>query len=156
VPLRNEASAPNNFAGARSALAVTATPFPGPYQADRTRDQVWNRGAYLVETVGRCGDCHTPRDVFDAPVRDRALAGAPAGFGHKAAPNITPGSGVGRWTEKDIVTMLRTGETPEVDFVGGAMAEVVKNTARLDDADRWAIAIYLKSLPAIRSQKKDQ
>jgi hypothetical protein len=49
--------------------------------------------------------------------------------------------------------MLRTGETPEVDFVGGAMAEVVKNTARLDDADRRAIAIYLNSLPAIRSQK---
>ena len=156
VPRRNEASAPNNFAGARSALAVTATPFPGPYQTDPTRDQVWNRGAYLVETVGRCGDCHTPRDVFGAPVRDRALAGAPAGFGHKAAPNITPGSGVGRWTEKDIVTLLRTGETPDVDFVGGAMAEVVKNTARLDDADRRAIAIYLHSLPAIRSQKKDQ
>jgi mono/diheme cytochrome c family protein len=117
---------------------------------------VWNRGAYLVETVGRCGDCHTPRDVFGAPVRDRALGGTPAGFGRKAAPNITPGGGVGRWTEEDIVTMLRTGETPEVDFVGGAMAEVVKNTARLDDADRRAVAVYLKSLPAIRSQEKGQ
>jgi mono/diheme cytochrome c family protein len=155
VPQLNGASAPNNFAGARSAVAVTATPFPGPYHADPTKDQVWNRGAYLVETVGRCGDCHTPRDIFGAPVRDRALAGAPAGFGRKAAPNITPGGGVGRWTEEEIVRLLATGETPEVDFVGGAMAEVVKNTARLDDADRRAIAVYLKSLPPARSPKKN-
>jgi mono/diheme cytochrome c family protein len=87
-------------------------------------------------------------------VRDRTLAGAPAGFGRKAAPNITPGGGVGRWTEEDIVTLLRTGETADADFVGGTMAEVVKNTARLNDADRLAIAVYLKSLTPVVSRKR--
>jgi len=50
--------------------------------------------------------------------------------------------------------LLNTGQTPEFDFVGGAMAEIVRNTSRLDEADRRAIAVYLKSLPPIGSQKK--
>jgi hypothetical protein len=52
--------------------------------------------------------------------------------------------------------LLKTGQTPEFDFVGGAMGEVVRNTSRLDDADWRAIAVYLKSVPAIPSQKKSR
>jgi mono/diheme cytochrome c family protein len=71
-------------------------------------------------------------------------------------PNITPDpqTGIGEWSEEDIVTLLTTGQTPEFDFIGGAMAEIVRNTSRLVDADRRAIAVYLKSLPPIVSQRR--
>lgn len=143
---------------ARAAIAVVAEPFPGPWLPERSRDPAWNRGAYLVATVGRCGDCHTPRSLFGALDPERPLAGTSAGPGGKVVPNITPDpeTGIGKWSEEDIVNLLRDGQTPDFDFVGGAMGEIVRNTSRLDDADRRAIAVYLKSLAAIRSQKKDR
>jgi mono/diheme cytochrome c family protein len=153
---RNQPRSPAILASARGALDVAATPFPGPWQPDASKIQALNRGAYLAATVGRCGDCHTPRTVFGAPDRARAFAGAPAALGRKAAPNITPDpeTGIGKWSEDEIVTLLKDGQTPDVDFVGGAMAEIVKNTARLTNADRRAIAVYLKSLPPVASPKK--
>jgi mono/diheme cytochrome c family protein len=143
---------------ARGAVAVVAERFPGPWMPDPSRDPIWNRGAYLVATVGRCGDCHTPRNFFGARDPARPLAGTSTGPGGKAVPNITPDpqTGIGKWSEEDIINLLKNGQDPDFDFVGGAMGEIVRNTSRLDDADRRAIAIYLKSLPAIRSQKKDQ
>jgi mono/diheme cytochrome c family protein len=162
IPQANRYARLAAFAALRGAVAVLATPFPGPLRVDPTRDAAWNRGAYLVATIGRCGDCHTPRNRLGAPDADRALAGA-AGTGQKAAPNITPDpeTGIGRWSTADIVTVLTDGQTPDFDFVGGAMAETVRNTARLDDADRRAIAAYLRSIRPIRShhavpsQKRD-
>jgi mono/diheme cytochrome c family protein len=143
------------FAAARAALGVAASPFPGPWRPEPTKDATWNRGAYLVATVGRCGDCHTPRTWLGAPDPDRPLAGAAAGDGGHAVPNITPDpeTGIGRWSIADIVTLLTDGQTPDFDFVGGSMREIVDDTSRLDDADRRAIAIYLKSMRPIRSQK---
>jgi mono/diheme cytochrome c family protein len=143
-------------ARARAAIAVVAERFPGPWVPDPSTDATWNRGAYLVATVGRCGDCHTPRNFFGAPDPERPFAGSSAGPGGKLVPNITsdPATGIGWWSEEDIVNLLRDGQTPEFDFVGGAMAEIVHNTSRLDKADRHAIAVYLKSLRPIRSEKK--
>jgi mono/diheme cytochrome c family protein len=140
----------------RAAIMIVDEQFPGPWQFDTTKDSVWNRGAYLVATVGRCGDCHTPRNWLGARVLTRSLGGAMAGPNGKAAPNITPDAetGIGKWSEDDIVTLLKDGQTPEFDFVGGAMAEIVKNTARLTDADRRAIAVYLRTLPPVRSEKR--
>ena len=66
-------------ARARAAIGVALTPLAGPWQPDPDKDPVWNRGAYLVHSLGRCGDCHTPRTLFGAPDPDRFLAGAPAG-----------------------------------------------------------------------------
>jgi mono/diheme cytochrome c family protein len=158
VSLTNHPSSPKNFSAAwtRAAVSVVAERFSGPWQPDPGKDAAFNRGAYLVATVGRCGDCHTPRDWLGAPNPEFALSGASAGPGGKAVPNITPEreTGIGNWSEDDIVTLLRDGQTPDFDFVGGAMAEIVKNTSRLDDADRRAIAVYLRAIPAIRSQKK--
>jgi hypothetical protein len=70
-------------------------------------------------------------------------------------PNITPDpeSGIGKWSEGDIIALLKDGQMPDFDFVGGAMAEIVRNTSRLDDSDRGAIATYLRSLRPIRSEK---
>jgi mono/diheme cytochrome c family protein len=156
VSQTNRTSRLNAFAALRGALAVLATAFPGPLRPDPTKDAGWNRGAYLVATIGRCGDCHTPRDRLGAPEADRALAGAVAS-GQKGAPNITPDpeTGIGKWSQADIETLLVDGQTPDFDFVGGAMAEIVTNTARLDGADRRAIAAYLRSIPAIRSHRRN-
>ena len=153
VSQSNPASRRNTFAGLRGALAVLATPFPGQFRPDPARGAVANRGAYLVATIGRCGDCHTPHNRLGGPQSGRALAGGSAVGGQKAAPNITPDrkTGIGEWSIADIETLLALGQLPNFDFVGGAMAEIVRNTARLDEADRHAIAVYLRSIPAVRS-----
>jgi hypothetical protein len=81
---------------------------------------------------------------------DRFLAGGTAPDGRKA-PNVTSDrqSGIGLWSIEDIVTMLTDGTTPNFDEVGGTMVEIVRNTARLTEDDRRAIAIYLKSVPPL-------
>ena len=129
---------------------------PGPFRAAPERSEAYNRGAYLVTALAHCGECHTPRNWFGATEPNRFLAGNPDGPDGKSVPNITPDpqTGIGNWSKEDITTLLTTGQTPEFDFVGGAMGEVVKSTARLTEEDRRAIAVYLKSLPAIRSPKK--
>ncbi len=144
------------LAGLRGAIAVAASRFPGPWRPEPARDALWNRGAYLVAGIGRCGDCHTPRSRLGAPDLARILSGAPESRGRKAVPNITPDpkSGIGRWSEADIETLLKDGMTPDSDFVGGAMAEQVRNTTRLSDADRHAIAVYLRTVPAVRGQEE--
>lgn len=115
-------------------------------------DQI-NRGAYLVEGPGHCGECHTPRNVAGALIGELALSGAPNPEGDGTVPNITPDpdTGIGSWSEADLVTMFKTGFTPEFDSVGGTMAAVQRNLAKLSDEDIEAMAAYLKSLPPIRS-----
>jgi mono/diheme cytochrome c family protein len=137
------------LARTQAALAVSATPVPGPWQPDPQKDAVWNRGAYLVASIGRCGECHTPRNWLGAPDPERFLAGSLAGPGGKKAPNITQDtkSGIGNWSEQDILGVLTDGRTPDFDEVGGAMAEIVKNTARLTEEDRHAIVVFLQSVP---------
>lgn len=127
-----------------AALAVNSTPAQVP------TDPTLARGAYLVATVGHCGDCHTPRTWLDIPDTSRELAGSKGGFEGNRAPNITPDpkTGIGNWSLDDIAETLKTGGTPDFDFLGGAMAEIVRNTARLTDEDRRAIAAYLKTVPA--------
>ncbi|MCX7299026.1 MAG: cytochrome c [Rhodobacterales bacterium] len=107
------------------------------------------RGRYLVEALGHCGECHTPRNFLGGPKRDMWLAGAPNPEGAGRIPNITPG-GL-NWSEADIAAYLKTGFTPDFDSAGGSMAEVVKNMAQLADEDRAAIAAYLKAIPAIET-----
>lgn len=126
---------------------------PGAWKADPQRDAQWNRGAYLVEALSHCGECHTPRDKLGALDRTRWLAGARIGAQQAAAPNLTPGpNGLSQWTASDIVFALETGSTPEGGSFDGEMREVVKySTSRLTVDDRKAIAIYLKTLPPLPS-----
>ena len=129
---------------------------PGPFRPEPGRSAEYNRGAYLVTALAHCGECHTPRNWLGAMETGRFLAGTSAGPDGKAVPNITPDrkTGIGDWSEGDIVTVLATGQTPDFDYVGGAMAEVVKSTSRLSDADRRAIAVYLRSIPAVSTPKR--
>lgn len=107
------------------------------------------RGQYLVEGPGHCGECHTPRTRLGGPEYDRWLAGGPNPYGPGMVPNITPGSTViGSWSASEIADYLETGFTPEYDVVGGSMVEVQKNLAHLPRSDLEAIAAYLKAVPA--------
>jgi len=108
------------------------------------------RGQYLVEGLGHCGECHTPRRLGGLGGLDtsRWLGGGPAPEGRGRIPNITPAGAIADWSEDDIATYLETGFTPDFDSAGGSMAEVVQNIAKLPAADRDAIAAYLKAVPA--------
>lgn len=102
------------------------------------------RGRYLVEGPGHCAECHTPRDAFGGLQSDLWMTGGPNPSGRGRIPNLTPAAL--DWSEADIAAYLKSGFTPDYDVVGGSMAAVVRNTARLTDADRTDIAAYLKSL----------
>jgi mono/diheme cytochrome c family protein len=122
------------------------------FAADPGKDAVWNRGAYLVNGPGHCAECHSPRNALGGIVASQRFAGGPAPDGSDDfIPNITQHD-LGDWSVKVIAEMLETGMTPD-DKVGGAMAEVVRNTAELGTADREAIAVYVKSLPPVEGPK---
>jgi mono/diheme cytochrome c family protein len=123
----------------------------GPIEGDAARSKEWNRGAYLVRALAHCGECHTPRNVFGAVDYGRELGGNPVGPDGKAVPNITPGSAVGSWSAEEIADYLSIGMTPEGDFAGGAMTEIINlTTSKLSDADRFAVATFLIALPPVR------
>lgn len=103
------------------------------------------RGRYLVEALGHCAECHTPRNVLGGLEREKWLMGAPNPSGRGNIPDITPTSL--DWSQADLVEYLTSGFTPEYDSAGGEMAEVVQNLSRLPAEDRAAIAAYLKALP---------
>jgi mono/diheme cytochrome c family protein len=129
---------------------------PGPLQPVEDRTDEWNRGRYLAEAVVHCEECHTPRNFLGALDRDHAYAGNPHGSDGNAAPDLTSDAkdGLGDWKVDDITEVLATGITPDGDSVGEGMTEVVEGTAKLAAADRLAIAIYIKSLPALPQTPK--
>ena len=116
-------------------------------KVDETDDRLV-RGRYLVEALGHCGECHTPRDFAGGVKRDLWLAGAPNPDGKGRIPNITPGGTIADWSEADIAYYLESGFTPDFDSVGGSMVDVQENMAKLPASDREAIAAYLKAIPA--------
>jgi mono/diheme cytochrome c family protein len=114
------------------------------------RDASWHRGRYLVQALGHCGECHTPRNMLGAMEEDGFLAGTPDGPEGKPVPGITqdPENGIGSWSEGDIAFLLEIGMLPDGDFVGGGMNEVVEQgTSKLTPEDRQAIAAYLLTVP---------
>jgi len=113
-------------------------------------EQMLSLGRYLVEAVGHCAECHTPRNRFGGLRRELWLAGGPSPEGEGRVPNITPhADGLQSWSERDIIRYLTSGFTPEYDTVGGSMTEVQENLARLPASDRTAIAAYLKAVPPV-------
>jgi len=118
------------------------------------------RGRYLV-TIMSCNDCHTPGSFYGAPDTLRRLSGSDVGWtgpwGVVHARNLTPDSttGIGTWTSEQIVTALRTGNTPS----GAQLAPIMpwmNFTTILDEDDAMAIAAYLKSLPPVKHQNLDR
>jgi len=116
---------------------------------DRTAE--WNRGAYLVEGLAHCGDCHTPRNLAQALDNRRKFEGTV--IGGWAAYNITPDpiSGVGEWSDAELIEYLHAGHAAARGTAGGPMAEVIDaSLSKLAPTDMHAMVVYLRSIPAIR------
>ncbi len=105
------------------------------------------RGRYLAEALGHCGECHTPRGPLGGLQAGKWLAGAPNPSGEGTIPNITPAKL--DWSESDLAAYFSSGFTPEFDTAGGHMVEVIESLSRLSDADRAALAAYLKAVPPV-------
>ena len=121
---------------------------PGILEPDQQKDIDWNRGRYLVEGAGHCGACHTPKNMFGADRRGRALAGGRVGDWFAPRLDGAARSGLKSWSVDDIVEYLQSGRNAR-SHADGLMAEVVVNsTSKISDGDARAIAVYLKSLPA--------
>ncbi len=123
------------------------------YEPDQERSEQWNRGAYLVQGLGHCGACHTPRGMMlqekglDESSSD-FLAGAELDHWYASSLKGEVNSGLGRWTEDDLVEYMKTGKNRFGKAVG-TMVEVVNNsTSHMSDDDLKAMAVYLKSLRA--------
>lgn len=126
---------------------------PGPFAPDPKASATVNRGAYLVQALGHCGECHTPRNALGGPKRDRYLAGGKGPEG-KGVPNLTP-TRLKKWSDKDLKDLLTTGLTPDGDVPAKAMAEVIENTtSKLTPADLDAVVAYLRSLPPLPEAPK--
>jgi mono/diheme cytochrome c family protein len=117
---------------------------PGPYQADTAQNAEWNRGAYLVSSLGHCGACHTPRNALGAEKGDKLGGGvaenwiAPAL--NKDSPAPVP------WTADQLYAYLRDGFADQHGVAAGPMQPVIYNLQRLSEQDVRAIATYLASI----------
>jgi mono/diheme cytochrome c family protein len=119
-------------------------------------DDAVARGGYLVRVMG-CGDCHTPGVFLGKPDFARALSGSDVGFevpglGIHWGPNLTPDkeTGLGRWSEAEIIAAITTGVTPDGTRLIPTMP--FNDFAALTAEDRHAVAAYLMSLPPINNQ----
>ncbi|HEY2247575.1 MAG TPA: cytochrome c [Bradyrhizobium sp.] len=120
---------------------------PGILEPDQQKGAEWNRGRYLVEALGHCGACHTPKNLFGADRRNRAFAGGLVDGWFAPRLDAAERSGLASWKVEDIVEYLASGRNQK-SHAGGPMAEVVVNsTSKMRDADLRAIAVYLKELP---------
>ena len=124
------------------------------FKPDPKADSRVNRGAYLVEGLGHCGECHNRHNVRGASQWSGQLEGGEIEGWY--APNLTSDgkTGIGNWSEDDLATFLKTGTAPGKGVVLGPMAETVNDSLRyLTDDDLHAIAAYLKSVPAHETGK---
>jgi mono/diheme cytochrome c family protein len=137
------------------ALAAWRTLYfePKTFQVDPVHDATWNRGAYLVRSLGHCNACHTTRNLLGAVDDSLDLSGGPMPMQNWYAPSLVLASeaGLGKWRTDDIVRLLQTGVSASAS-VSGPMAEVVlHSTQYLSEPDLQAIAVYLKSLPQVEA-----
>ncbi len=120
----------------------------GSFKPDPSKSASWNRGAYLVEGLGHCSSCHSPRNALGGIEQSKAYTGA--SIDDWFAPNLTSNlhTGLGAWTAAEIATYLKTGAVAGRTTAFGPMAEVVTNSlSHLSDADLAAMAEYLKAIP---------
>jgi len=147
TPPKNNLPFPLNF---RSLVGVWNMLFldSHDFQSDPGQSAEWNRGAYLVNGLGHCGGCHTPKNFLGADKSKQELQGG--NLDNWIAPDLTGNSrtGLGGWSVDDIAEFLASGRNAHA-AAGGDMADVISHsTSHMSDADRRAIAVYLKSQPA--------
>jgi mono/diheme cytochrome c family protein len=121
----------------------------------KSNDAQIKRGDYLINALGHCGECHTPRNILGGLDRDAIFSGMPYESALGEIPNLTPDvqTGLGDWSEGDIVSFLKSGLKPNFDDVQGSMADVIEHgTSKLTDDDLVSMAKYLKSLTPIENK----
>lgn len=121
----------------------------GGFRPNPSRSPEWNRGAYLAEALAHCGECHTPRNFAFALDNNRKFAGAVAA-GWRAF-NITAdkGSGIGGWSDDDLIAYLSTGHAQARGTAAGPMGEAVDESfSQMPPSDIHALVAYLRSMPA--------
>ena len=113
------------------------------FAPDASRNEQWNRGAYLVEGPGHCAACHTPKTVLGGPQKGRDFQGG--AFGTWFAPDLTPNgrTGLGGWSRDETVAFLKTGRNAHASASGEMGLVVQDSTSQLADDDLQAIAAYL-------------
>jgi mono/diheme cytochrome c family protein len=158
VPPVEQANKPSEipaYLGFRWPLAIWDLVFArsGVYAGNASHDAAWNRGAYLVEGLGHCGACHTPRGLaFQEKALDDGGSAYLRGASLDAwsAPTLRGEvrTGLGDWSEDDLVTFLKTGHNAKATAFGSMLDVVNNSTPYLNDGDLNAIATFLKSLPA--------
>ncbi|MDE1182083.1 cytochrome c [Paraburkholderia sp.] len=122
----------------------------GRFVPDPKQSAEWNRGAYLVEGLAHCEECHTPRNFMQGLKGGDRFAGATQAGWH--AFNITPDerSGIGAWSGDELEAYLSSGVAPGRANAAGPMAQVVADSTQyLDHEDLRSIAVYMRSVPAI-------
>ena len=119
---------------------------------DPAQSAVWKRGEYIVNGLGHCGGCHTPKDTLFGDVTTKALTGGVVDNWYAANLTGNPHAGLGRWRHDDVVRFLATGRNKYATAAGSMQEKVTLSTSHMTDQDRAAIAAYLKSLAADRRQ----
>ena len=162
VPPVHQANKPNEipaYLDMRWPLAIWSSLFTdsGNYVNKTGHDAEWNRGAYLVQGLGHCGACHTPRGfAWQEKALDEGSSDYLSGALLDAwfAPDLRDDlrTGLGRWSKDDIISFLKTGHNKSAAAFGSMIDVVNNSTPYMTDADLNAIAVYLKSLPAASTQ----
>ena len=122
---------------------------PQHHQVVSDQSAQWNRGLYLVEGLGHCAACHSPRNALGAAISDRHLSGSMMPSEHWYAPSLLAMSeaGVMNWPAADVVQLLQSGRTEQAHVSGPMVSVVFGSTQYLTDDDLTAMAVYLKNLP---------
>jgi mono/diheme cytochrome c family protein len=141
------ATPPNRMLVPRPAVALWKARYfkPERFRADPSRPAMWNRGAYLTESLAHCSACHTPRNALGAEKKEAYLSGGEAGAWHAPALDASSPSPV-PWTATALATYLRTGLVDEHAISAGPMRPVVTNLSRVPEEDARAIAEYIVSI----------
>lgn len=121
-----------------------------PPKIDPTQSVAWKRGEYIVNGLGHCGGCHTPKDILFGDITSRLLTGGVVDNWYAADLTGNPHLGLGKWNHDDVVRFLATGRNPYATAAGNMQEKVTLSTSHMTGEDRAAIATYLKSLPADR------
>ncbi|MEJ8856983.1 molybdopterin cofactor-binding domain-containing protein [Variovorax robiniae] len=125
---------------------------PAPYQPVATQSAEWNRGAYLVEGLGHCGACHTPRNALGAEQGGAAYLSGAMIDGWEAPALTARSASAVPWNADALYSYLRNGHSPRHGIAGGPMAEVVRELAAVPDADIRAMATYLASFNPVLTE----
>lgn len=153
----SEIPSPLNWRWPLKIWNLVFSPSPG-FEPEKDKSAEWNRGAYLIEGLGHCGACHTPRGLaFQEKGLDASdgafLAGAELDNWHASNLRGDQREGLGRWSEEETAVFLKTGHN-SFSTAFGTMIEVINNSTQyLTDEDAKAMAVYLKSLPAVGDPK---